>query len=51
MEYKSTLEALKLILRYCEDVSLTLDRQMKFDEDVKFYVEALIDTIEEGGTE
>ena len=50
-EYSSTLITLKRLLRVAEDVNLTLDRQMVFDEKVKGYVGGLIEEIEGEGTE
>lgn len=50
-EYSSTLATLKRLKNIAEDVNLTLDRQLQFDEKVKGYVESLIEDIEAEGTE
>ncbi len=50
-EYLSTLLKLKLILKAAEDVNLTTDRQIDFNDKVKGHVEDLIETIEAEGTE
>ena len=50
-EYASTLATLKRLLSIFEDVNLTTDRQIEFDERVRGYVIDLIETIEAEGTE
>lgn len=50
-EYTSTLVQLKMLRSSAENVNLTLDRQMEFDENVKGYLDSLIEDIEVEGTE
>lgn len=50
-EYSSTLAKLKLLRLDADEVSLTLDRQLEFDEKVKGYLDDLIENIEIEGTE
>ena len=50
-EYNSTLAKLKMLKRDADEVALTLDRQLEFDDRVKGYLTALIEDIEEEGTE
>ena len=50
-EYTITLYKLQRMKTIAEELNLTLDRQMKFDEQIKYYLDELIKEIENEGTE